>query len=69
MHGHEQALLDLQDHVHELLLRELKARDRPVELLSLQGILERYLIRVPGRAERAPHDPVASLVEAGHADF
>src|SRR5580704_12994434 len=38
VHGHEQPLLYLQDHVHELLLRELEACDWPVELVAPEGI-------------------------------
>src|SRR4051812_14348489 len=61
----QQAFLDLQHHVDELLLGELERRDRRTELAALQRVAQGGLVGVAGGTHRAPDDPVASLVEAG----
>src|SRR6185436_4706435 len=61
--GEQLALRDLGDHVHELLLDELVAGDGTVELPPLLAVAERGQVARARRAERAPYDPVARLVE------
>ena len=52
-------------HLRELLLNELARCDRTAEGGALPAVLERRLEAGARRAEGAPRDPVAGLVEAG----
>src|SRR5271165_2925689 len=61
----EHTLLQLEQHVGQLLLRDLKASDRLAELDSRFCVLERGLKARTGSSHRAPHNTVARLVEAG----
>src|SRR6478735_6090071 len=63
--GQERALLDLQDHVHQLFLRQLVPGQRLAELQPLLGVGQRGLIGIPRGAHSSPRDPVPGLVEAG----
>ena len=45
---------DLGLHVRELLLHQLRRRERPVELLAVERILPRAVQAVLGRTYRAP---------------
>src|SRR5205085_8634003 len=65
----ELSLGDLRHHVDELLLHELKAGDRPLELHPLLRIRERRLVAGHRRADRAPDDAVARLVQTTEWPF
>src|SRR5512132_3494448 len=62
--GQQGALGQLDQHVGQLLLGELEAADRAVELDPGGGVFQRALEAGPGRAHRPPAEPVAGLVEA-----
>ena len=65
LQGQQLALGDLGEHPDQLLLHQLVAGDRLAgELDALLGVLEGGLVAVHGRAEAAPGDAVARLVEA-----
>ena len=51
-------------HLGELLLRELEGRQRLAELRALERVGQRLLVARAGRADRAPEDAVARLVQA-----
>ena len=56
---------DLADHPHQLLLHELvAAMGMIVELLAELRVLQRAVVARHRRADRAPGDPVARLVQA-----
>ncbi len=56
---------DLADHPHQLLLHELVRGDRLIaELLAELRVLQRAVVAGHGRANRAPGNAVARLVQA-----
>jgi hypothetical protein len=59
-----QAQRDLGLHVGQLLLEELRLRQRLVELLAVEPVLARGVPAEFGRAHDAPGDAVARAVEA-----
>ena len=62
--GEELALRDLRDHPRQLFLDQLVTGDRLAgELHSLAGVLERRVVALHRRAEPAPADAVARLVQ------
>src|SRR5215204_4580461 len=64
-----QAERDLGLHVGELLLHELRLRERAAELLALERVLPRRVPAELGRAHGAPGDAVAGPVEAAERAF
>ncbi len=60
----ELGLRDLRDHVDQLLLHELVARDGPRELDPVLGVDERLVVAGHRRADRAPADAEAGLGQA-----
>ena len=58
------ALLTAMHHLGQLLLRELEGRQRLAELRALERVGQRLLVARTRRADRAPEDAVAGLVEA-----
>ena len=60
----QEALVDLERHVDELLLRELVRRDGLAEHLTPLRVGERRAVAVERGAHDAPDDAVARLVEA-----
>ena len=65
MQREQEALLELQGHVGQLLLGQLVATDRPVEHLAAAGVVQGHLQAVPGSAQRAEDDAETRLVQAG----
>ena len=59
-----QAERDLRLHVGELLLDELVGGERAAELLAVERVLAGGVPAELGRAQRAPRDAEARLVEA-----
>src|SRR5262245_39248151 len=62
--GALQAERDLRLHVGELLLHQLRCRQRPAELLALQRVLARPVPAILRRPHGPPGDAVAGAVEA-----
>src|SRR5665647_602350 len=60
----QEALLELQSHVGQLLLGQLVAADRPIEHLTAARVVQGYLQTVTGCAQGAEDDTEARLVEA-----
>ena len=60
---------ELECHVGELGLGELEPRDRPAELLALHRVAPGRVERGARRAQGAPHDAVARLVQARQRPF
>src|SRR3954471_16818591 len=65
LQGQKLGLADLGDHPYQLLLHELvRCNGLVAELLAQDGILQRGVVAGHGRADGAPADPIARLVEA-----
>src|SRR5262249_25082956 len=62
--GEQRSFVELEQHVDELALRELKAADRTIELHARLGIVECRFVARAGRAHRTPNDAEARLVQA-----
>ena len=60
----QEGLVELDGHVGELLLGELEPRDRPVELLAVDRVVDRGLQAVAGGADHAEDDPEPGLGQA-----